>query len=266
MIPGRTGAVHTVTMRTIALPLVRALLPGAGLLLALAAAGCSSIGVHHRAAREALDFGEPAELSFCVLLDEGVSRELAEELLLAWNEHEAAHYGLSVRIASFARHERGGFLTSTIARKLWAIPLPDTCDRVLFFAGYDVRDTLSWPFKLWEIRGRVNSTGTHGFIMSGLAHPEHLLRELLHGRRRTTIHELYHMLGCEHTYGRMQRCYERIRGLKHLHRVAREPAAVPGQSPFFPTYRSGSEQVLTTRRAVRAAMGTRAPAPLTPGR
>src|SRR5260370_6718017 len=55
------------------------------------------------------NFGPPQEVKLCVYLDNGVSREQAENLLSSW-QSDAQQYSLSVRPISFEPMHSSGFL------------------------------------------------------------------------------------------------------------------------------------------------------------
>jgi hypothetical protein len=232
--------------------------------LALLAAGCTSIGRHNADLLRSMEFGPPVEVRFCVLLDPGVSQQHAESLLQAWNEQEAPKYDLYVRAVSFESHERAGFTYQGILEGVRRVPLREECDRVVFFVGRHLGDTLYWvgalaanlaspiPILVPEVKGAVNGTGTHGFVVAELAHPDDLLAELFHGRKATTIHELYHFFGCGHSYAKMDECYRHIQELKEIHRRLRSEGYYDqvGEAPFFPSRRFADDMALTTRAQV----------------
>jgi len=180
-----------------------------GMFLVLCLQGCTTIGLHNPRALRHMDFGQPEEVRFCILLDEGVSKDYAEALLLAWNKTEGNKYNLFLRPVSFERHRRSGFTYGAILKDVMKIPLGENCDRLIFFVGRSFGDILYGlaslnPYvPLPEVLGAVNGeTATHGFVIASLGSPNQLLGELLflQSRQDVTIHELYHFLGCGHSY------------------------------------------------------------------
>ena len=228
--------------------------------------GCTTIGVHNPRALQSMDFGPPEEVRFCVLLEEGISQDYAEELLLTWNKDEGKKYNLFLRPVSFARHTRGGFTVNGIIKDVLKVPLRGECDKVIFFVGRHLGDVLygiaTWnPYvPLPEVLGAVNDeTATHGFVIATLASPNQLLGELLffQSRQSVTIHELYHFFGCGHSYTTMEGCYKRIHTLKATYRDLNRRGYYEqvGEEPFFPTLSlNNAAVVLTTRREVNARL------------
>lgn len=239
--------------------------------MALFLQGCTTIGLHHPSVLRSMDFGPPEEVRFCVLLEEGISQEYTEKLLLAWNKEEGPQYNLSLRPVSFERHRRSGFTFRGIIEDLKKMPLPNTCDRIIFFVGRNFGDTLysvggllvnlasPVPVPVPVVRGAVNDeTLTHGFVVAALAAPQELLDELFLSRQSVTIHELYHFFGCEHSYTTMDDCYKQIQTLKETYRdlKSRGYYAQIGEEPFFPTRSlKKKDTVLTTRKEVNTALG-----------
>src|SRR2546422_3580255 len=68
----------------------------------IAMSACTSMGSHNVLARSGVDFGPPESLSFCLLIDEGITERAARELMEdAWRE-EGALYGLTIKVVSVA--------------------------------------------------------------------------------------------------------------------------------------------------------------------
>jgi hypothetical protein len=212
-----------------------------------------------------MDFGPAEEVRFCVLLDEGVSRERAESLLQVWNEGEGQNYNLFVRPVSFATHQRKGFTASDIIDDLKQIPLQENCDRNIFFVGRNLGDVLyglaALAVPLPEALGAVNSeTLTHGYVVASLATPGQVLNELFFlSRKDVTIHELYHFLGCEHSYTTMTDCYQQIHTLKTRYRELKNSGYYQqvGEAPFFPAPRLRGNRLGLTRQEVNASLKSR---------
>jgi hypothetical protein len=202
---------------------------------------------------------------FCVLLDEGVAPESAEALLGAWNSREGHKYQLFLRPVSFEHHPRQGFTYTGILNDLLKIPLRAECDRLIFFVGRNAGDVLYGlaavnPFlTLPEVLGAVNDeTAMHGFVLATLGSPAQLLGELaFQSREDVTIHDLYHFLGCGHSYTTMAGCYQRIHTLKGRYRElkSRQYYTERGEEPFFPSVNLDNAAVVwTSRQEVNTAL------------
>jgi hypothetical protein len=102
---------------------------------------------------------------------------------------------------------------------------------VIYFVGRNFGDglyqTALWvanvfvPLPVPEVYGAVNGQGTHGFVVAELAGPGDLLNELFGGRKRVTVHELYHYFGCGHSLWSMHECYAQILAFKQASRLER---------------------------------------------
>ncbi len=218
--------------------------------------------MHDRERREQIDFGPPAEVRFCVLAQEGIEEDYARSLLLRWNQKEGPYYALFVRPVSFERHARAGFQYGEILDDLERIPLREGCDRVIYFVGRHLGDAVYRVIgvianlvgiPLLEVRGAVNETLTHGFVVAELTTPDELMGELYYGRREVTIHELYHFLGCGHSWWRMTDCYARIAELKRDQREL-EANGTGSEPPFFPSRTLRTRRLFTTREQVNEAL------------
>ena len=218
--------------------------------------------MHNPRVLRSIDFGPPEEVRFCVFLEEGISKEYAEKLLLAWNEGEGKRYNLFLRPVSFESRKRGGFTYKGILKDIMKIPLHGNCDRVIFFVGRNFGDVLYGIAELYipllEVLGAVDDeTLTHGFVIASIVTPNQLLSEALFpSRQEVTIHELYHFFGCEHSYTTMDECYKQIQTLKETYRdlQSREYYAQRGEEPFFPTRSLTAKAVLTTRQEVNTLL------------
>ncbi len=219
--------------------MARALAAG---LLAVAAAGCTSVGFHSVAARAALDFGPPDTVALCLLLDDGISERQARALIdEAWRE-EGALYGLRVEVVQVARWPRPAFTMNGIIDALRRRPLAPGCDRVFALVGRNVGDFLWGLVGLPEVLGAVNDeTLTHGYAVVGRVS----LNQLLMSPSDVIQHEIYHLLGCDQHF-RMQRCYEQIAALKRWKRQH--------GGDFFPGWDLINQRLLASREAVNARL------------
>ena len=210
-----------------------------------------------------MDFGQPEEVRFCVLLEEDISQDYAESLLLAWNTEEGQKYNLSLRPVSFEHHRRSGFTVNGIMEDLKRIPLRDNCDRIIFFVGRNIGDVLyglaGLAVPLPEVLGAVNDeTLTHGYVVASIGSLNQVLSEVTFmSRERVAIHELYHFLGCGHSYTTMTGCYKQIQTLKETYRDLKSRGYYEqmGEEPFFPTHSlTNKAALLTTRQQVNEVL------------
>jgi hypothetical protein len=209
-----------------------------------------------------MDFGPPEEVRFCVFLEEGIAKDYAEKLLLAWNEGEGKKYNLFLRPVSFESHKRRGFTYQGILKNVMKIPLRGDCDRIIFFVGRNFGDMLYGIAELYvpllEVLGAVDDeTLTHGFVIASVVSPTQLLSELLSpSRQEVTIHELYHFFGCGHSFTTMDECYKHIQTLKETYRDLKSRGYYEqmGEEPFFPARSIENSAVLTTRQQVNTLL------------
>jgi hypothetical protein len=215
------------------------------------AAGCTSMGLEHRALRDGMDFGPPEQVRMCVYLDDGITQQDATRLLDSWND-EASIYNLYIQPVSFEPLERDGFFHWQIMNQVRSIPLSPSCDRVMYFVNRDLGDMLwglaSLAVPLPEVLGEVDDdTLTHGFVFARTATPAQLVMT----PSGVTRHELFHMFGCARHFD-MPDCYRRIQSLKaeevkldsqgYYERV--------GESNFYPTFASPGDSMLLSRAQV----------------
>jgi hypothetical protein len=214
----------------------------ANLLLAVALAGCTSIGVHDQRLRQQIDFGARDDLALCLYLDEGISEDRARALIgEAWRD-EAPLFGLDVRVASVVRWKRPAYTMGGIVDGLRREPLGPGCDRVLALIGRHLGDVLWGLLPLPEVLGAVNDeTLTHGYVIAERA----TLNQLFMPPAAIIRHELYHLLGCD-AHFQMGRCYAQIAALK---RWKRERG-----SDFLPSWDLINQCLLPTRDAVNARL------------
>jgi hypothetical protein len=222
------------------------------LILASLVSGCTFIGMDHPALRESMDFGPPETVYVCVYLGNGVSRQLATNLLDGWNQSEAQKYALYVKPVSFTELPRSGFTHEALLSEVYKEPLKPTCDRVLFFVGRDVGDFVyglaSVAFPLPEVLGEVDDpTLTHGFVVAKRA----TVMQVLITPADATIHELYHLVGCRQHFD-MPACYREIAALKAKEAELRKQHYYEkiGEPPFYPTWRNLTGQMLISRAQV----------------
>lgn len=211
-------------------------------------AGCTSIGIHSTALRSQLDFGAPDTVQLCVYLDEGISEERARTLIEgAWRD-EAPLYGLEIQVARFRRWSRPAFTMEGIMRALVREPLRPGCDRIFALVGRGAADVIWGVLGLPEILGAVNDESlTHGYAVAKRAS----LNQIFTSPRAAIRHEIYHLLGCDEHF-QMGRCYAQIAKLKQWKRAH--------GGDFFPAWDLINQQMLVSREAVNARLGTTAEA------
>jgi hypothetical protein len=72
-----------------------------GLILLFVISGCTFIGIDNPALRSSIEWDPPQAVPTCVYLDQGVSREDADQLLGWWNNREGRWYKLLFVAASY---------------------------------------------------------------------------------------------------------------------------------------------------------------------
>jgi hypothetical protein len=169
-------------------------------------AGCSFIGVDQSSARDAIDFGREDNVRLCAYLDDGVAQADVDGMVSSWNDDEGRLYKLDFDVASYTPLSRGdAFDTGRILAKIERQPLPDSCDRQMFFVHRNAAD-FAWGLILPEYLGAVDAhTGSHGWVAANIVS----VNQLVKPPSSVTQHEFYHLLGCEHFA--MTECYERTR-------------------------------------------------------
>jgi hypothetical protein len=197
----------------------------------LAAAGCSSIGLHDHAALAMIDAGPPVTLAVCALLDDGITADEAAALVdHAWRE-EGPRVGIRVRLARATPWKRPAFTADGLMRAIRRERLEPPCDRIVAFVGRHVGD-LVWGLLLPEALGGAGLV--HGYVVARRAS----LGQLLASPAAVLRHELYHLLGCEHALS-MAGCYVRIAALRRDHR-----------GEFFPVWSRTLSRAVASREEV----------------
>jgi hypothetical protein len=203
------------------------------LLLLGLAAGCTTVGVHTKE-RTRVDYGPPATLRVCLLVNEGVAPQRATELIAAVNK-EFEPYGINVVVPWTRPWSRPGFEVSSIMQELTTHPLEPPCDRLVGLVSRNAGDFL-WGLVLPEVLGAVDeNTHTHGYIVANYGSVNQIFAQPDEG----AVHEFYHLLGCEHDLA-MTRCYHEIAAMKA--QIAHSVELFPG--------RDGHGNFLLTRTAV----------------
>jgi hypothetical protein len=204
-------------------------------------AGCSTIAVDP--ASYAGDTGPPVTLRLCLLKDEGISCKQAEAIIAAVTR-EMALWDIAVTVPWIREWRRPGFFNSAITRDVAAHPLEAPCDRILALVGRGFKD-FAWGMLMPEILGAVESlTHTKGYAVARLGSLNQLLS--LHSPADAAIHEIYHMLGCDHGTS-AQSCAAQIARLK----TQMEQNRADGKD-FLPGIDTAGNP-LWTRAAVEAA-------------
>ncbi len=224
----------------------------AAILLALSSAGCTFIGIDHPSERGEIDFGPSQQVRLCVLLDRGITREYADQLLDSWSS-EAPKYGLYLTPVSYQEMPRSGFTHAGIMNQLEQLSLPDRCDRMIYFVNRGPSDYLyslaAVSLGLPEVFGEVDDpTLTRGFVVADISSPIQLAMT----PGSITRHEIYHLLGCSQHFN-MSDCYRRIHDLKQVEaKLQAENYYGTGRQPFYPTWAGGTDAMLLSAEQVNS--------------
>lgn len=231
----------------------------------LALAGCAtSIGVHDETVLDALNFdsGKRVDVRFCVYLDEDVTVARARELLDTWNREEAERYRLYVKPVSFTVREREATTFPALRTSTLKLPLPEQCDRALWFIGRDTIDYLygltAVVLPLPEIFGYVDDeTSTRGYVV---AHTGSLGQVIAAPPEAGTVHEIYHLLGCRQ-HGNMRACYHRIRELKSTFSRLNSAGFYGSNAArgFYPAYGDHGRRILVNHPQVARVLDASGP-------
>jgi hypothetical protein len=185
-------------------------------------AACTFIGIDNPVLRKSIDWGPQQEVPTCVYLDEGVSRQDADELLGWWNKREGDWYKLQFIPASYEPLKRSSsdFFYFQIAAKFQTVKMPDRCIKQIWFVSRNLSDFayggaanfLSLP----EVVGWTDDdTRTKAWAYANVV-PD--LNQLVMSPGAATRHEIYHLLGCDHFDLAMRNCYAAIQNFKILER------------------------------------------------
>ena len=185
---------------------------------------CTSIGKHNRTAYQAIDFGMQEDLRICIYRENKVSDERIEEIVSALKT-EFRSYQINIKIPWIRSTESQAFFGKDILRHAVALPLESSCDRILLLTNRDLKDFM-WGMFLPEIVGAVDTvTRTKGYVAAEYGS----LNQLLFAKPiDTAVHEVYHMLGCDHSIY-MNSCYKKIHDIK----IAARKNRLRGKN-FFP--------------------------------
>ena len=208
----------------------------------IAMTACTSMGSHNVLARTDVDFGPAERLSFCLLVDEGITERAARQLIDdAWRE-EGALYGLTIDVVSVAPWPRPAYTMNGILDALLRHPLHPQCDRVFALVGRHLGDVVWGLIGLPEVLGAVDdNTSTHGYAVVKRVS----LNQVFMPPTSVVRHEIYHLLGCAEHFN-MSGCYETITTMKRRKRE--------GGSDFFPAWDVINDRLLLSRDAVNARL------------
>ncbi len=208
----------------------------------IAMSACTSMGSHNVQARSGIDFGPPESLSFCLLVDDGITEQTARDLIdAAWRE-EGALYGLTIKVASVRPWPRPAYTMQGIIVALLGQPLRPECDRVFALVGRHLGDVVWGLIGLPEVLGAVDdNTSTHGYAVIQRAS----LNQMFASPTSVVRHEIYHLLGCGEHFN-MSGCYDTITAMKRRKRL--------GGDDFFPAWDGINERALLSRDAVNARL------------
>ncbi|MBV8359632.1 MAG: hypothetical protein JO189_17095 [Deltaproteobacteria bacterium] len=151
-------------------------------------------------------------------LDEGVSRENADQLLGWWNNREAQWYRLEFVPASYEplKRDSNEFFFFQIAAKLQAVKRPDRCIKQIWFVSRNFSDSIYGGaaniLGLPEVVGWTDDdTRTKAWAYANTTLD---LNQFVMSPGAATRHEIYHLLGCDHFDITMGNCYEAIQNFK----------------------------------------------------
>jgi hypothetical protein len=181
-------------------------------------AACTFIGIDNPALRRSIDWGSDQVVPTCVYLDEGVTREDADQLLGWWNNREANWYKLEFIPASYEplKRDSNEFFFFQMAAKLQAVQRPDRCIKQIWFVSRNFTDLMYGGaanlLGLPEVVGWTDDqTRTKAWAYANLT-PD--LNQLVMSPGAATRHEMYHLLGCDHFDMSMHNCYAAIQNFK----------------------------------------------------
>jgi hypothetical protein len=211
-------------------------------LIAVELSACTSMGSHNVQARTSIDFGPPESLSFCLLVDDGITEQIARRLIdEAWRE-EGALYGLTITVADVRPWPRPAFTMQGIMESLLRQPLRPECDRVFALVGRHLGDVMWGLVGLPEVLGAVDDdTSTHGYAVIQRAS----LNQMFMTPTSVVRHEIYHLLGCGEHFN-MSGCYDTITAMKRRKRL--------DGNDFFPAWDALNERTIVSREAVNARL------------
>jgi hypothetical protein len=180
--------------------------------------GCTFIGVDNPPLRRSIDWGPRQAVPTCVYLDEGVSKEDADNLLGWWNGREGDWYNLEFVPVSYEPLTRDGsdFFFTQISSKLEDVKRPDRCVKQMWFVSRNFLDALyggaSSFFGLPEVMGWTDDeTRSKAWVYANMT-PD--LNQFVMWPGMATRHEMYHLVGCDHYDLTMGNCYESIQKFK----------------------------------------------------
>jgi hypothetical protein len=208
-------------------------------LSAMALSACTTVGSHTKE-HATVDFGPAATLRVCLLKNESVPAERADELIAAVNK-EFEPYAIEVVVPWVRPWTRPGFEYEAITDEIDSHLLEAPCDRLVGLVDRNAGDFL-WGLLMPEVLGAVEpATHTHGFVVAGYGSPNQIFLP----PTQVAVHEFYHLLGCPHGLT-LTKCYHVIAEIK--------AKSVP-DADFFPGVTAKGEY-LTTRESVNAVLQT----------
>jgi len=203
-------------------------------------AACTFIGMDNPALRRSMDWGAEQKVQTCVYLDEGVTRNDAEQLFGWWNEREANWYKLEFVPASYEplKRDRNEFFYLQLSSKLQAVSRPDRCTKQIWLVSRNIADFIYGGAAnivgLPEVVGWTDDdTRSKAWVYANVT-PD--LNQLVMSPGAAIRHEMYHLLGCDHFDLDMSACYQAIQNSKAeqreyaSHRVIDIARAQPGSA------------------------------------
>jgi hypothetical protein len=187
---------------------------------------CTTVGIPDKEAIQNIDFGPPEELRICIYKDINISDQQADDIITALQQ-EFSHFDLIIEVPWIRPWDRPAYTGDEIMNNFAACPLEAPCDRLLALVGRNFTDFL-WGIVMPEIFGAVEDVSmTKGFVVAEVGSLNQLVSMSSAGR--IAIHEMYHLLGCDHSFD-AKPCYEKIKLVKKIARQNRMAG-----NDFFPS-------------------------------
>jgi len=181
--------------------------------------------------------GPRLPLNICLWVEDGVRDDAVTEFRSAITR-ELAPYGLSVGFPRVGTWDRDALTVASVIKEVAAPPLETGCDRRLALASRSVFETM-YAAIFPEVGGATETiTRTRAYAFLGY----HINRFWDADGDSLAIHEVYHLLGCDHGLG-SERCQAQVLALKE--RFA--------PSEMFPTL-TEDEGILADRNRVNTKM------------
>ncbi|MCB1192743.1 MAG: hypothetical protein H7A23_24395 [Leptospiraceae bacterium] len=209
----------------------------------------TTVGFHRDSVRESINFGSPKNLNVCLLVEDDIDLEDADELTGHWAE-ELELYNIRLNITHKRQVERFSFWGATVLERLKEYKVGGNCHRIVYLVGRSLGDIIFEFFAIAfyvtvgvkaEVNGAVEGqTNTRGYVKAKYVG---LLQLLMTSPKSTLVHEGYHLLGCPHAFT-MTECYDKIKQAKEL------------SGDIFPVVTIGTKIPYTSSNTVNQQFGS----------